>query len=104
MSTPSPAFIVGGFFDDSHSGWYEMTSHCSFDQICISYISFSSLFEDYWGKGGQGWAAGRLSSSSVSLGNSIPAQTYSPNSAKGHLPCIKVDFAPSTVTQAFSWI
>ena len=51
MSTPSPAFIVGGFFDDSHSGWYEMTSHCSFDQICISYISFSSLFEDYWGKG-----------------------------------------------------
>ena len=27
----SPAFIVCGFFDDSHPGWYEVKSYCSFD-------------------------------------------------------------------------
>jgi len=31
LSTLSPVFIVCGFFDESHSGWYEVTSHCSFD-------------------------------------------------------------------------
>ena len=31
FSIPSPAFIVCGFFDDSHSGYCEMVSHCSFD-------------------------------------------------------------------------
>ena len=31
LSTPSPAFIVSGFFfDDTHSGWCEVISHCSF--------------------------------------------------------------------------
>ena len=30
LSTPSPAFIVCGFFDDSHSGWSEVISHDSF--------------------------------------------------------------------------
>ena len=27
----SPAFIVCGFFDDSHPGWCEVISYCSFD-------------------------------------------------------------------------
>ena len=31
LSTPSPAFIVSGFFDDSHFGWCEVISHCDFD-------------------------------------------------------------------------
>jgi len=31
LSTPSPAFIVCGFFDDSHFDWYKVISHCSFD-------------------------------------------------------------------------
>ena len=31
LSIPSPAFIVCGFFDDSHFDWSEVTSHCSFD-------------------------------------------------------------------------
>ena len=26
-----PAFIVCGFFDDGHSDWCEVISHCSFD-------------------------------------------------------------------------
>ena len=34
FSTPSPAFI-SRFFDDGHSDWCEMISHCSFD-FCIS--------------------------------------------------------------------
>ena len=29
FSTPSPAFIVCKFFDDGHSDWCEMISHCS---------------------------------------------------------------------------
>ena len=29
--TPSLAFIVCGFFDDSHFDCYEVISHCSFD-------------------------------------------------------------------------
>ena len=29
--TPSPAFIVCRLFDDGHSDWCEVTSHCSFD-------------------------------------------------------------------------
>ena len=35
--TPSPAFIVCILFDDGHSAWYEVVSHCSF-LICISLI------------------------------------------------------------------
>ena len=31
FSALSPAFIVCGFFDDSHSDQYEVISHCSFD-------------------------------------------------------------------------
>ena len=31
FSTPSPAFIVCGLFDDGHSDWCEVVSHCSFD-------------------------------------------------------------------------
>ena len=30
-SSPSTAFIVCGFFDNSHSGWCEVNSHCSLD-------------------------------------------------------------------------
>ena len=29
--TSSPAFIVSKLFDDGHSDWYEVGSHCSFD-------------------------------------------------------------------------
>ena len=31
LSTPSPAFIVCGFFDDRHFDWCQVISHCSFD-------------------------------------------------------------------------
>ena len=31
LSTHSPAFVVCGFFDDSHSDQYEVMSHCIFD-------------------------------------------------------------------------
>ena len=30
FSTPSPAFIVCGFFADGDFDWYEVISHCSF--------------------------------------------------------------------------
>ena len=30
-STSSPAFTVCRFFDDGHSDWCEVISHCSFD-------------------------------------------------------------------------
>ena len=29
--TLSPAFVVCRFFDDGHSDWCEVISHCSFD-------------------------------------------------------------------------
>ena len=31
FSTPFPAFIVCRLFDDGHSDWCEVISHCSFD-------------------------------------------------------------------------
>ena len=31
FSTPSPAFIVCRLFDEGHSDWFEVISHCSFD-------------------------------------------------------------------------
>ena len=31
FSTPSPAFIVCKLFDDGHSDWCEVISHCGFD-------------------------------------------------------------------------
>ena len=31
FSTPSPGFIVCRVFDDGHSDWCEVVSHCSFD-------------------------------------------------------------------------
>ena len=34
FSTPSPVFIICRLFDDGHSDWYELVSHCSL--ICIS--------------------------------------------------------------------
>ena len=37
FSTPSPALIVCRFFDDGHSDYREVISHCSF-LICISLI------------------------------------------------------------------
>ena len=36
FSTPSPAFIVCRLFDEGHSDWCEVMSHCSL--ICISLI------------------------------------------------------------------
>ena len=36
FSTSSPAFIVCNYFDDGHSDWCEVISHCGFD--CISLI------------------------------------------------------------------
>ena len=36
FSAPSPAFIVCRLFDDGHSDWCEVISHCSL--ICISLI------------------------------------------------------------------
>ena len=38
FSTPSPAFIVCRLFDDGHSDWCEVISHCSFD------LHFSNTF------------------------------------------------------------
>ena len=40
FSTPSPAFIVCRLFDEGHSDWYEVISHCSFD------LHFSS--NEWW--------------------------------------------------------
>ena len=40
FSTPSPAFIVCRLFDDGHSDWCEVVSHCSFD------LHFSSNGEE----------------------------------------------------------
>ena len=39
LSTPSPAFIVCRLFDDGHSDWYGVISHCTFDlyNYLISY-------------------------------------------------------------------
>ena len=31
FSTPSPAFVVCGFFDDGHSDRCEVIPHCNFD-------------------------------------------------------------------------
>ena len=31
LSTPSPAFVVYGFFNDNHSDLCEVVAHCSFD-------------------------------------------------------------------------
>ena len=31
FSTPSPEFIVCRLFDDGHSDWCEVISHCNFD-------------------------------------------------------------------------
>ena len=36
FSTPSPEFIVYRHFDDSHSDWCEVISHCSFGLIIMS--------------------------------------------------------------------
>ena len=33
FSTPSVAFIVCRLFDDGHSDWCEMISHCGFDLL-----------------------------------------------------------------------
>ena len=53
LSTPSLAFIVCGFFDDSHSGWCEVIIHYSFDLrlnsnvehllVCLLTICMSSV-------------------------------------------------------------
>ena len=47
VSTPSPAFIVCRIFDDGHSDWCEMISHCSFD-LHFSNSDVEHLFMFYW--------------------------------------------------------
>ena len=44
FSTQSPAFILCGHFDDSHSDWCEMIPHCSFDLSFIIMRSAQHLF------------------------------------------------------------
>ena len=44
--TPSPALIVGRFFDDGHSDQHEMISHCGFD--CISLIMSDAKHNFTW--------------------------------------------------------
>ena len=40
LPTPSPVFLLCGFFDDSHSDWCEMIPHCSFE------LHFSVIISD----------------------------------------------------------
>ena len=44
FSTPSSAFIVCRLFDDGHSDWYEMISHCSFDLLSLITRGVEHLF------------------------------------------------------------
>ena len=57
FSTPSPAFIVCRLFDDGHSDWCEVISHCSFDlhfsdieQCCTSFHVFVSHLYVFFGE------------------------------------------------------
>ena len=38
LSTSSPAFVVSGFFGESHSDWCEVISYCSFDLHKVTYL------------------------------------------------------------------
>ena len=44
LSTPSPAFIVCRLFDDGHSDWCEVISHCGFDFISLIISNVEHLF------------------------------------------------------------
>ena len=44
FSTPSPAFIVCILFDEGHSDWCEVISHCSFDVISRIMSDVEHLF------------------------------------------------------------
>ena len=57
FSTPSPAFIVCRLFDDGHSDWCEVVSHCSFDlhfsnneQCWVSFHVFVSHLYVFFGE------------------------------------------------------
>ena len=57
FSTPSPAFIVCRLFDEGHSDWCEVISHCSFDmhvsnnERCGAYFPvFVSHLYDFFGE------------------------------------------------------
>ena len=43
-STPSPAFIVCRLFDDGHSDWCEVISHCSFELHSLIVSDVEHLF------------------------------------------------------------
>ena len=44
FSTPSPALVVCGFFDDGHSDQCVVISHCSFDCISLIMSNVEHLF------------------------------------------------------------
>ena len=44
FSTPSPAFIVFRFFDDSYFDWCEVISHCSLISISLMISDVEHLF------------------------------------------------------------
>ena len=62
FSTPAPAFIVCRLFDDGHSDWWEMISHCSFD---FKQSNLSGLFMGWSYNNHEGQA------SSMTLGKSL---------------------------------
>jgi len=44
FSTPSPAFIVCRLFDDHHSDWCEVVSHCNLDLLSQIMSNVEHLF------------------------------------------------------------
>ena len=47
FTTPSPAFIAYRIFDDGHSDWCEVISHCSFDLRSLVMSDIEHLFMLY---------------------------------------------------------
>ena len=50
FSILSPAFIVCRHFDDGHSDWYEVVSHCSFDLNILIYAFLTNVTGNRKGK------------------------------------------------------
>ena len=82
--------VVSRFFDDGHSDWYEMISHCSFDLHSLCFLTTSVLASVHPAFKSKSQGPGQSSSSSLRKPGPfsiLPITSYAPEWSQFYTSC-----------------